>query len=316
MSLGFPLAWPKAQYGACVQYIGAELTIGKSGVNARLTKQKLDKAAEMVDQIMVKTLGCKRSLASLAGLLGFFAGVVPTLWPFIRPLWATLHDKSPSSAPDAMFHTARIAKAAAWCKAFLCDPARLLTRAYSLKAPSLDSDSWLRMSVDASPWGMGGVKWDSQWRPTEYFHANISVEDIQFLGVTEGDSAHMPVLEALAVLIALRLWSSNLELAYAVRSDALGAIQALAKLRSPNPGVNRVASELTLDTIQNQYAPLRLTHIDGVANVLPDFISRLTQPGAANKPPPELQSATRIEAPVRDLNWWRTIKFEQSYKAL
>jgi len=313
--LNIPLAWTKAQYGACVQYIGAEVSITTKSVNARLTKQKIDKALQMLEALMAKPLGSKRHLASMAGLLGFFAGVVPTLWPFIRPLWATLHDRAPSSAPEGMFHTSRILSAAAWCQAFMSDPCRLLTRKYSLVTPPLSSASWLRVSVDASPWGMGGVKWDAKWHPIEFFHAPISEDDIALLGVVVGDSAFMPVLEALAILIALRLWASKLEVAYAVRSDALGAIQALANLRSPNPGVNRVAAELALDTIQNQYAPLRLTHIDGVANLLPDYLSRLTQPGSSDQRPRELYLARQIDAPNRTIDWWRTLKCEQEFKA-
>jgi len=106
--------------------------------------------------------------------------------------------------------------------------------------------------------------WDDHWQPTEYFHTPITPDDMEILGVTSGDSAHMPVLESLAVLIAVRLWGKSHELAYSVRSDALGAIQALANLRSSNPGVNKIAAEMALDIIDNQYAPLRLTHIPGV----------------------------------------------------
>ena len=122
----------------------------------------------------------------------------------------------------------------------------------------------------------------------------------------------MPVLEALAVLIAVRLWANNCELAYSVRSDALGAIQALANLRSKNPSVNRVAAELALDIVDKQYAPLRLTHIPGISNVFPDFLSRLLQPGAKPSNLSQLAAAKCVQAPVRDKAWWRTVCFEES----
>jgi len=162
---------------------------------------------------------------------------------------------------------------------------------------------------------MGGVKWDHQWRPTEYFHTGVSADDQAQLGITIGESAHMPVLEALAILIAVRLWAPEHEIAYSVRSDALGAIQALANLRSPNPGVNRVAAELALDIVDKQYAPMRITHIPGVSNVFPDYLSRLLQPGVANPCPKELATATRVETAKRDLSWWRTFSFEKSLHA-
>ena len=120
----------------------------------------------------------------------------------------------------------------------------------------------------------------------------------------------MPVLEALAILIAIRLWGEQKEIAFAIRSDAQGAIQALANLRSGNNGVNRIAKELALDIVDKQFAPLRITHIPGVSNVLPDFLSRLLQPGANASNIPELARAKCIEAPFRDLAWWRTLLLE------
>ena len=189
----------------------------------------------------------------------------------------------------------------------------MLERKYSLQTPGLHTQAWLRMSVDASPWGLGGVKWDEHWRPIEYFHSPITDDDVRLLKVAVGDSAHMPVLEALAVLIAIRIWGESREVAYSIRSDAPGAIQALANLRSKNPGVNRVAAELALDIIDKQYAPLRMTHIPGVSNVFPDFLSRLLQPGAKAADVEPLSGAKQVVLPRRDLSWWRTLSREAEF---
>ena len=309
-ALGIPLAWTKAQYAQSIVWIGACCTITQATVETSITAAKLEKARSQALKLMASKSALKRDLASFAGVMGHFAGIVPTLWPFIRPLWAVLYDTSETSLPSHKFHTSRIMVTVAWFMAFLQDPARLLTRPYSLSTPPLQDPSWLRVSVDASPWGMGGVKWDDNWLPIEYFHTVISTEDQNLLGIKIGESAYMPVLEALAILISIRLWASNQEVAYACRSDALGAIQAMANLRSPNPGVNRVAAELALDIVDKQYAPIRITHIPGVSNVLPDYLSRLIQPGSANPAPRELAAAVRRHTPVRDIAWWRTLKFE------
>ncbi len=111
-----------------------------------------------------------------------------------------------------MFHTSRMELTITCFEAFLADPQRLLARVYDVNTPSLSSESWLRMSVDASPWGMGGVKWDQHWRPAEYFHAPIPPEDCELLKVQIGDSAHMPVLETMTISIAIRLWASQKKL--------------------------------------------------------------------------------------------------------
>ena len=130
------------------------------------------------------------------------------------------------------------------------------------------------------------------------------------LKIIVGESAGMPILEALAILISVRLWGEQHEIAFAIRSDALGAIQAMANLRSPNEGVNRIAAELALDILDKQFAPLRITHIPGVSNVLPDYLSRMLQPGANSSGILELANAKQVEAPTRDLAWWRTLAYE------
>jgi hypothetical protein len=309
--LNIPLAWSKAQYSQSTTWIGAKLSIGKAEVVTTIMEQKLVKAAIQTRKIMSSQTASKKDLASYAGVLTHFAGIIPTLWPFVRPLWAVLYDTTPGNIPAHMFHTSRIFSTSCWFEAFLSDPRRLLARKYTIRAPNLSSDDWLRMAVDASPWGMGGVMWDKDWVPIEYFHTSITDADIDHLGVAIGDSAHMPVLEALAVLIALRLWAPQKEVAYAVRSDALGAIQAIANLRSKNPGVNRIAAEMALDIIDKQFAPLRLTHIPGISNIHPDYLSRLLQPGAKPSDCGELRNAKCVLPPQRNLTWWRTLNFEQ-----
>ena len=307
-----PLSWSKVQYGSSVNWIGAIIEASKLRVTTSITQPKLDKALAQARQILSAPTAKKRELASLAGTLGHVAGVIPTLWPFIRPLWAVLYDDGVSSLAPGLFHTLRIETNVKLFEDFLKDPQRLLARQYDRITPALASSSWLRMAVDASPWGMGGVKWDEHWNPTEYFHAPITQDDIRLLGVRVGESAFMPVLEALAILIAIRLWGQGHEVAFAVRSDALGAIQALTNLRSKNAGVNRVASELALDIVDKQFAPLRLTHIPGISNILPDYLSRMLQPEAKSSRPPELDRARRVEPPARDLKWWRTLAFERA----
>ncbi len=149
----------------------------------------------------------------------------------------------------------------------------------------------------------------------EHFHTGVSADDQAQLGITIGESAYMPVLEALAILIAVRLWAPKHEIAYSVRSDALGAIQALSSLRSPNPGVNRVAAELALYIVDKQCAPTRITHIPNVANLFLGYLSRHLQHGVANPCPEELAAATRVETATRDLSWWRTFAFEKSLQS-
>ena len=63
-----------------------------------------------------------------------------------------------------------------------------------------------------------------------------------------------------------------------LKADSLGAILALRKCASRNPGVNTLLEELALEDAELDRGYTLLTHIPGVSNVLPDAISRLQAP--------------------------------------
>jgi hypothetical protein len=67
-----------------------------------------------------------------------------------------------------------------------------------------------------------------------------------------------------------------------VRTDNLGSTFVIEKLRSPNTALNKIAAELALDLAAKTYMPVRITHIPGVTNVLPDLLSRIFAPSNPN----------------------------------
>ena len=90
--------------------------------------------------------------------------------------------------------------------------------------------------------------------------------------------------EALAELVALRTWSrlwENRRCLLKVRGDSMAALGALGRMRSKSPAVNAVARELALDLALAPYQIGIHEHVAGKDNVLPDFLSRVKEPGAA-----------------------------------
>jgi hypothetical protein len=150
------------------------------------------------------------------------------------------------------------------------------------------------------------VVFNNAWIPVRYWAEPITPEDKAKFRIREGESEFMPILEALVVVISLRLWSHEAEGAtIAIRSDNLGVCSVLEKLRSSNPSLNLLAAEVALDLAFLSYSPLVIHHIPGRSNLLPDALSRLHQPGAATVIPLALKAAVRVHPPKRDGLFWR-----------
>ena len=70
--------------------------------------------------------------------------------------------------------------------------------------------------------------------------------------------------------------------------------------------MNAVIRELSLDLAEGKYEVDFFEHVPGVANTLPDFLSRLAQPGASQAYPAELRSVTETHIDRRSAGWWET----------
>ena len=145
------------------------------------------------------------------------------------------------------------------------------------------------MEFDASPWGLGGVQ-NFQGKPQRWF--SIHKLEVKRFTVEIGKAKDQVLLEALAMLVGVRLWARfcyTRKWAVYLRSDSQVALGAAFKLRSPDPRINAV-----------------VTRLGGANNVYADSLSRFYQPGASRKIPEELAGAERDVLPKRTQEWWET----------
>jgi hypothetical protein len=155
-----------------------------------------------------------------------------------------------------------------------------------------------RISIDASPWGSAGILYDHNDFPTAYFADRISPHVLFRCGATLGDSAYTTLLEALALLVALRIarGSSATVVAFQMWSDSLGTLSSVLKASSQSPSLNNSVSEILLDEAE-LYSSIALTvRVPGLSNIQPDALSRLYAPTPSRPPPvsaysPSLPSA-------------------------
>ena len=287
-------------------WIGASVEFKADAVLVQPQPAKISAAAALTIQLAKRPIVTVKQLQSYAGQLNFMAGIVPFMYPFIHPLWAVIYDKGVNTLPAHLRHAKRCKHEFAWLHALLQHKPQAFVREF-MWGDRVQEQLWMRISIDASPWGIGGILYDKDWHPTAYFYEKTSAADISRFGIVPGKSEHMPVLEALALLVAVRLWAPRaVGFTYHVRTDNLGSTFVLEKLRSANQSLNKIAAELALDMAEQLYKPMRITHIPGVTNSLPDLLSRLGAPGAkVMELPKSLANAVHVQI-VRDASYWKS----------
>ena len=159
--------------------------------------------------------------------------------------------------------------------------------------------------------GAGGCVLYFQGKPQRWFSDPIHKLDVKRFTVEIGKAKDQALLEVLAMLVGVRLWARfcyTRKWAVYLRSDSQAALGAAFKLRSPDPRINAVVREISLDLAEGKYEIDFLEHIPGANNVYANSLSRFYQPGASRKIPEELAGAERDVPPKRTQEWWETVE--------
>ena len=252
-------------------------------------------------------------MRSYAGKVSYVAGLGPTLRPFLGSIWRALADAADGGAgparrrplPEHLVHIRRVAHALRWLRAFFERQRGTLVRSHYTVEPFCTR---LTVAVDASPWGIGGVLLQGAF-PISYFADGLHMCDLDRFRATLGDSAHTTTWEALAILVALRLWRTQLHVraALALRSDSLGALSATLRAGSRSESLGTILRELALEEAELGSAFTALEHIPGITNVWPDALSRLSAP-APKRIPEALRTVQRAWPAARTADFWLTAR--------
>ena len=168
----------------------------------------------------------------------------------------------------------------------------------------------VRITTDASPWGLGGVLEEDEVI-VSWFSSGVSKTDRSIMRLGETPSSKdQQMLEALSVLVALREWAprwASGRVVLSVQSDNIAALTMLCKMQPHSEDLGLIARELAHDIGLANYTPDVASHVAGVANVAADKLSRLLEPGKNHKPPEYLADTLRHECADRQAAWWKTI---------
>lgn len=319
LSLGPDLSWAKAQRGSTVKWIGAEISIdstkaasvtlpsefiGKLLANIRATMGAQDWTG--YSSTIVGTVDIA-DLRTLAGRASWAASIVPCFGAMLEPIWAVLAEyNQPGRHPQgARIPRRRIALACSWMIRVLLRLSGALHLTYHVDV--FFGEPTFVITVDASPWGLGGfVQYKGE--PLGWFAERVQTSDVEKFGIVIGSHKFQTLLEALAVLVAVRIWSpiwKGSRATLRVRSDSLSTLGAVNKLRSKTPGLAAIMREIALDCAEGIYTLQVLEHLPGELNVWADALSRIWQPGQVSSIPTELLNVTQCHPPPRNATWWK-----------
>ena len=195
-----------------------------------------------------------------------------------------------------------------WIWQFLTSTSGNLVRRFTLDA-YLRRGTVVRITTDASPWGIGGVLEEDNVI-VSWFSSGVSKTDrgIMRLGETPS-SKDQQVLEAFSVLVALREWAprwASGRVVLGVQSDNIGALTMLCKMQPHSDDLGLIARELAYDISHASYTPDVASHVAGIANIAADVLSRLMEPGKCYKRPEYLSDNLQHHCAVRQAAWWKT----------
>ena len=310
-ALGFPLAFAKAKRGSDVTWIGCHLLAGRSQVTLSIPSEKIAELKADTLKILKSNVLPTKTLRKYAGLAKYFASILFVWRPFLAELWAGLQSSEgneKTGAPRNCIWTKQVMPALRWILAFISRHVGTLCVVYRLDAYRNAGDE-VKIVGDASVYGYGAFLIKNNVI-LEYYAEKISEEDEKHLNIAIGDNEHQQTLEALNLLIALRLWASfwrQDRVKLEVRADNVTALTLLLKLKGSTWALNKIAREVAIDMGSAAFRPDVIMHTPGVASSIADALSRKFDPQYDFSFPAALANAKERFPGVRDGRFWATV---------
>ena len=306
-TLSCKLSFSKGQFGNKVSWIGGELEVKPESVHARIKPAIMEDIKCMLKELDGLNYINRKTLESFAGKLNHAASLLVVLRPFLQQIWAALQT---CTGPNNSIWRRQIHHALSWLKAAFANEDLLLYRRFMVQ-DYLGMGKHVEIGTDASPFGLGG------WMAvdgviTHYFSSAVTSFDLKLFDITKGSCDGQQVLECLAILVPIKLWVPKAQerIAIKVRSDNIGALTLVVKMRPHNSRMAIIARELALVLLHHSFLP-SVVHTPGIAHKIADSLSRLDDPGKSNAMEilkhPALVNAVRSVAPERNPAYYCTL---------
>ena len=307
-SMGFRLSYKKGQRGRTVDWIGGTLTLNDDGITAKVKQSIIDDIQVALKSFEGKNVLSRKDVRSFVGRCNHAAGLLVTLRPFLQALWASL--SSDNTGPNNTVWEKQVHHSLSWMRVFFANQLTGLERTFSLQE-YLQTGDIHEIGTDASPYGLGG--WLAiNGNIVQHFACAVTSDDKQILSLVGDSCRDQQILESLAILVALRLWSNesvNRCIRLTIRGDNVGALTLVMRMRPANAQQAIISREIALETANCAFPPL-VVHTPGVAHKIADELSRVNDPNkdvsAVFAHPALVRSSQRV-CPPRPAQWYKTL---------
>jgi len=308
--LGFPLSFAKGQRGRKVTWIGCTLSVSWDVVIASIKPETLAELEQQIGQLMSSNVCSIKDVSSATGRASHVASLVWAWRPFLQFLWAALHQSPGGNCPPGCVWLKQIIGSLIWLAAFLKGTAGTVSREFWVDT-YLNRGTQFELVLDASPWGLGGLL-VRDGTIVAFFTSPLTEHDVRIMGWPIGDCSGQQTWEALAALVALRLWHDTWyqdRVQLRITGDSVCMLTLVIQMRAParSPALGIIARELALDVAHAVYQPDIVAHVPGIANKLPDMLSRRHEPGYTWSTPAILSGAEAHVPPQRDEAYYSTL---------
>ena len=293
-AFGVQVALRKGERGKSVTWIGTRFDLEPNEVILGTPQRMVQEVKETMDKWEGKGMVATKELRAFLGRLSWIAGIVPRLRWTVTAMYAALtsvtqdEEKESERAKNrlsdqrpkhGLFAVKRLGTALPWLRAAFATPELLLIRHEAL---TKQEPQW-GVVTDASPGGIGGVllhRVGDKWLIVEAFEAPMLPHHATALEIEYNKPSGQAVLEGLAILRALQVWSSKLhDGPVLIRSDSSVALAMAKQLKSSTKSLNYLASEMALLLEHTRIPRLVPQHVPGKLNTEADWLSRMSSRG-------------------------------------
>ena len=297
-AFGVNFSLGKGERGSTLKWIGVKILLNwgpgpsPGELVYSIPKAAMDEIRSVLEKWEDKGMIPLKELRRTTGKLSWMAGIIPRMRWTVSVLYAVLADaerdekqgkeeeraekRGDKRVKRGLVAVKRLGVAREWLIKILSYQDAFTLRTVRLK----DEEPTWAVITDACPTGYGGIlaaimPGQSEFTIVEAFTAKFTAEEAKMLLVEHGESSSQGPLEALAIIMAIRMWSARMYgRSILIRSDSVVALGMARKLASPSPMVNYLGGELAMNLELWNIGKVVAQHIPGKLNDLADWLSR------------------------------------------
>ena len=290
LALGLKIALGKGERANAVTWVGVRFAlVDRDTLVLTLPVKFMEELLALLASWKGRGMAPVKELRTVAGKASWLAGVLPRAKWTVAIFYAVMYSvdegiatgaegarratRADPRSKDGLFPVKRLEQARVWLVEFLNCVVKHPTRLLKVGGPPLAE---ITIATDASPEGIGAVIFINNVAISA-LAGPVGEQDAKMLRFELGSSASQGILEALAVLVAIRTWADKLSdygLVLRVQSDSTTALALSQRLAHSSPSLNFLGAELALTLEKLAIDRIVPCHIPGVANEAADFLSR------------------------------------------